>query len=94
MIDPSLRRKKTGDILCDVGKYLLTVIPFTYFMSDRPSIIYVLLATAIAGVAFVTFGVYLTSIGHESITGNSKRRKVKILRNSVFIIEEQKDFEK
>ncbi len=94
MIDSSLRRKKTGDILCDVGKYLLTVIPFTYFMSDRPSIIYVLLATAIAGVAFVTFGVYLSSIGHESITGSSKRRKVKILRNSVFIIEEQKDSEK
>jgi len=89
MIDPSLRRKKLGDILCDIGKYLLTVIPFTYFMSDRPSVVYVLLATAIAGAAFIIFGVYLSSVGSESSTGRSKRRKVKLLRNSVFLIEEE-----
>ena len=91
MIDPSLKWKKLGDVMCDIGKYLLTVIPFTYFMSDMPNVIYVLLATAVAGVMFIIFGVYLTSFASKMTIGNSKKRKVKILRNAVFVIEEQKD---
>ncbi|MBR1503694.1 MAG: hypothetical protein IJ618_07430 [Prevotella sp.] len=89
MIDPSLKWKKLGDVLCDIGKYLLTVIPFSYFMADRPNVVYVLLSTAIGGVAFIIFGIYFNSYASDLVSGKTKKRKVKLLKNSVFVIEEQ-----
>ena len=89
MIDQSLKWKKLGDVLCDIGKYLLTVIPFTYFMDDKPYVIYILLSTATGGLAFIIFGIYFTSYSSDIVSGKTKKRKVKVLRNSVFVIEEQ-----
>ena len=28
-------RQKGGDILCDIGKYLVTAVPLTYILSEK-----------------------------------------------------------
>ena len=90
MIDSSLKKKKIGEILCDVGKYMLTVIPFTYFMADKPGTVYVLIATAIAGFFLIIFGIYFVSHSKsKEVFGNSRKKKITILRNSVFVVEEE-----
>ena len=84
-------RKKIGDVLCDIGKYMLTVIPFTYLMSDKPGGFYVTIATAVFGVLLVILGLYF--IRHSSpfaVKGNSSKRRIRILKNSVFVVEEEK----
>ena len=92
MTDPALKRRKLGDILCDIGKYLLTVIPFTYLMADRAGAVYVILATALCGLLLICFGLYFVehSVSVKS-TGNSKKKKIRVLRNSVFVVEEEKE---
>ena len=90
MTDSSLKKKKIGEILCDVGKYMLTVIPFTYFMADKPGTLYVLIATAFAGFFLIVFGIYFVShSASKEVSGNSHKKKIKILRNSVFVVEEE-----
>ena len=90
MMDSSLRRKKIGEVLCDVGKYMLTVIPFTYFMADKPDTLYVLIATAFTGFCFIVFGIYFVShSASKEVSGNLHKRKIKVLRNSVFVVEEE-----
>ncbi len=91
MSNQILGKKKVGDVLCDIGKYMLTVIPFTYFMADKPGALYVLIVTAIVGVFMIIFGIYFIShSASQEIKGNSQRKKIKLLKNSVFIVEEEK----
>ena len=84
------QKKKLTDVLCDLGKYIATAVPLAYFVSDKPGVGYVVIATTIAGIVLVTFGLYFTksaeSDGHHS---NVRKRKVRILKNAVFQIEEQ-----
>lgn len=91
MTNSALKKKKIGEVLCDIGKYMLTVIPFTYFMADKPETVFVLIATAIIGSFLIVFGIYFVSHSTSiAESGNSRKRKVKILKNSVFVIEEEK----
>ena len=52
------QKKKAGDVLCDIGKYMLTVVPFSYFLSDKPSAVWIVIGTAFFGVLFILFGLY------------------------------------
>jgi hypothetical protein len=82
------QRKKTGDVLCDIGKYMLTVIPFSYIISDKPGMYFVIIGTAFFGMLFILFGLYFTKSPESSSAVKKGRRKIRILKNTVFIVEE------
>ena len=85
------QKKKAGDVLCDIGKYMLTVVPFSYFVTDKPDALYVIIGTAFFGFLFVLFGLYLSKEKKDRhYSGTSWKRKIKVLKNSVFVVEEQK----
>ena len=85
------QKKKAGDVLCDIGKYMLTVVPFSYFVADKPDAMYVIIGTAFFGFLFVLFGLYLSKEKKDKrVSGTSEKRKIRVLRNSVFVVEEQK----
>ena len=78
-----------GDVLCDIGKYMLTVIPFTYVMADRPSIPYVIATTAFFGLLFIIFGLYFVKVSETNAFGQkAKKKKYRLLKNAVFTVEE------
>ncbi|MBR1519758.1 MAG: hypothetical protein IJ635_00795 [Bacteroidaceae bacterium] len=84
------QRKKIGDILCDIEKYMVTVVPFGYFFSDKPYALYVIVGTAFFGFLFILFGLYYTKKPDDkSISTASGKRKIKILKNATFVVEEQ-----
>lgn len=85
-----LRRRKLGDLLCDIGKYLLTVLPLTYFMSELEGFIYVLCVTALVGVGFIIYGLYFIGMSSgNAASGTARKRKIRVLRNAVFVVEEE-----
>jgi hypothetical protein len=85
-------KKKIGDVLCDIGKYMLTVIPFTYMMSDKPAISYVVIMMAFWGLLFILFGLFFIKKSEsKDIRGNSRKKKIRILKNAVFVVEEETD---
>ena len=49
------------------------------------------MATTIAGIVLVTFGLYIAKLAEkgDGDFSNARKRKVKILKNAVFQIEEQ-----
>ena len=86
------QKKKTGDLLCDTGKYLVTVVPLTYVLSDKYDSVYVIVFSAFFGLLFVIFGLFF--IKHSEMkkpTSTGKVKKYKLLRNSVYTVEELKD---
>lgn len=84
------QRQKIGDVLCDIGKYMITVVPFSYFVSDNPNAIYILIGTAFFGFLFVLFGLYFIKNRTPKVTNvNSEKKKIKILKNTVFVVEEE-----
>ena len=84
------QRQKIGDVLCDIGKYMITVVPFSYFVSDTPNAIYILIGTAFFGFLFVLFGLYFIKNRTPKVTNvNSEKKKIKILKNTVFVVEEE-----
>ena len=91
MTDFRLGKSKVGDVFCDMGKYMLTVIPFTYFMSDKDGILSIIIVLVFVGVLFLLFGLYFVShySSSEAMSGNSHKRKIKVLKNSVFVVEEE-----
>ncbi len=91
MTDFRLGKRKLGDVLCDIGKYMLTVIPFTYFMSDKDGILSIIMVLVFVGILFLLFGFYFVShsSSYEMISGKSHKRKIKVLKNSVFVVEEE-----
>lgn len=86
-----IQKKKLADVLCDFGKYIATAVPLGYFIADKPGVGYLVIATTISGVLFITYGLILTKYAEEYSVKNGKshKRKVKILKNAVFQIEEQ-----
>ena len=91
MTEPSTTKKKLGDLLCDIGKYMLTVIPFTYIMADKPAVLYVVISTAVSGVSLILSGLYFISHSGKKVSaGTSKKRRIRVLKNSVFVVEEEK----
>ena len=90
MIDEA-QRKKMGDILCDIGKYMVTVVPFGYFFSDKPYTLPIIIGTAFFGFLFILFGLYFTKrIDDKSISTSSNKKKIKKLKNTTFVVEESK----
>ena len=84
------QRKKLGDILCDLGKYMLTVVPFSYLISDKPSVIYIIVGTTLFGLLMIIFGLYFVkNVKRRQTTGQAGKKKVKVLKNSTFVIEEE-----
>ena len=89
MIDEA-QRKKLGDVICDVGKYMLTVIPFSYFLSDRPSMVYVVISAAVFGVLLTILGLYFVGSVNSKKNGSTKnKRKIRIMKNTVLWVEEE-----
>ena len=85
------QRKNTGDLLCDIGKYMLTVVPFSYFISDKPDTVYVIIGTAFFGFLFVLFGLYFSKPQQQtSVSGKAGKRKIRVLKNAVFVVEEER----
>ena len=92
MIDEA-QRKKMGDILCDIWKYMVTVVPFGYFFSDKPYTLPIIIGTAFFGFLFILFGLYFTKrTDDKSISTSSNKKKIKILKNTTFVVEESKWF--
>ena len=83
------QRKQLADVLCDLGKYIATAIPVAYFVANKPGIGYVMMATIFFGLLFVIFGLYFVKSSESNNLSNARKRKVKILKNAVFQIEEQ-----
>ena len=87
-MEPS-QRKKLGDVLCDLGKYMLTVVPFSYFISDKPDTLYIVISIVVFGLLLILFGLYFIKQPEEKTTGTSKKRNIKLLKNTVFVVEEK-----
>lgn len=86
------QKRKTGDLLCDTGKYLITVVPLTYVLSDKYDSIYVIVFSAFFGFLFVVFGLFFIRHSETKRTvSTGKVRKYKLLKNSVYTVEELKD---
>lgn len=84
-------KKKIGDLLCDIGKYMLTVVPFSFMLSDKPGLLYVTIITTFSGIVLILFGLYFIKHSESvSASGNAQKRKIRILKNSVFVVEEEK----
>lgn len=84
------QKGKFGDVLCDIGKYMLTVVPFTYFMGESKGAIYIAITMVVMGMLIVVSGLYFTKKSESaSVSGTGKKRKIRILRNAVFVVEEQ-----
>ena len=85
------KKKKVGDLMCDIGKYMVTVIPFTYFLQQPDDMVYVISATAVVGVLLMIFGIHFVSQSAvNAVSGNARKRKIRLLRNATFTVEEQK----
>ena len=84
------QRRKTGDLMCDIGKYIATAVPLSYFVADKPYMWLVVVIATFSGLSFIIFGLYFVKKA-ESEPGHvgGKRRKVRLLKNVVFQIEEQ-----
>ena len=88
----SSQKKKLGDLLCDTGKYLVTVVPLTYVLSDKFDSLYVILFSAFVGVLFVIFGLFFIHHSETSaMTGSGKVKKYKLLKNAIYTVEEVKE---
>ena len=84
------QKKKLGDLLCDIGKYLITVVPLSYFLSDKDDVIYVVIGTAFFGLLLILFGLYfIKSSENMTVSKTKQKRKIKVLRNTVFVVEEE-----
>jgi hypothetical protein len=84
------QKNKAGDVLCDVGKYMLTAVPLSYFLSDKPGSAYVIFGTAVFGFLFILFGLYFVKSAElTKQQSKGKKRKIRILKNSVFVVEEE-----
>lgn len=85
------QKNKLGDVLCDVGKYMLTVVPFGYFFSEQRYAVLIIIAVAVSGACLVFLGLKLVKKTDESVTVNnaSSKKKVKLLKNTTYVIEEQ-----
>ncbi len=84
------QKGKFGDVLCDIGKYMLTVVPFTYFMGESKGAIYIAITMVVMGMLIVASGLYFTKKSESaSVSETGKKRKIRILRNAVFVVEEQ-----
>ena len=83
------QKKKAGDVLCDIGKYMLTVVPFSYFLSDKPAAVWIVIGTAFFGVLFILFGLYFVKHAEsKSVLGKGKKKKFKLMKNAVYSVEE------
>ena len=69
--------KKLGDVFCDIGKYMLTVVPFTYLMSEKPGELYIAITTTISGVLFILYGLYFISHSDSVSVSGKKKKKTK-----------------
>ena len=85
------QKKKLADVFCDFGKYIATAVPLAIYVADKSGIGYVVIATTLSGVLFVSFGLYIGKLAEkgDGDLSNARKRKVKILKNAVFQIEEQ-----
>ena len=84
------QRKKTGDLMCDIGKYIATAVPLSYVVADKPYMWLVVVIAAFSGFSFIIFGLYFVKKAEgEPDHGGGKRRRVRLLKNAVFQIEEQ-----
>ena len=87
----NLQKKKVSDVLCDMGKYMVTVVSFSYFLSDKPDMLYVVIGMSVFGILFILFGLYFAKYGKDaSTTTSGQKKKIRILKNSVFVVEEEK----
>lgn len=86
------QKKKLGDVLCDIGKYMLTVVPFSFIISDKPDTLFVIIGTAFFGFLFILFGLYFVKYGKLlDSTKKGQKKKIKVLKNTVFVVEEEPD---
>ena len=86
----SQQKKKVGDVLCDIVKYMLTVVPFSFVVSDKPDTLYVIIGTAFFGFLFVLFGLYFVKQGNNAtVINKGSKKRIKILKNTVFVVEEE-----
>ena len=83
------QKKKVGVVLCDIGKYMLTVVPFSYFLSDKPDAVWIVIGTAFFGVLFILFGLYFVKHAEsKSVLGKGMKKKFKLMKNAVYSVEE------
>ena len=92
----SSARRKIGDILSDLGKYVLTAVPVAYFLSSYHDFtIEVMLFVAVAGVFLCMAGIYVINSADkleehlQSVKG--KKHKVRLMKNAVISIESIKE---
>ena len=76
--------------MCDIGKYIATAVPLSFVVADRPYMWLVVIVAAFSGLSFIIFGLYFVKKAEsESNHAGGKRRRVRLLKNAVFQIEEQ-----
>ncbi len=86
------QKGKLGDLLCDIGKYMLTVVPFTYLMGESTDTLFIAVTMVVMGMLIVVSGLYFTKRSESvSVKGNTEKRKIRVLKNTVFIVEEEKN---
>lgn len=86
-------RRKIGDIFTDLGKYVLTAVPIAFFVSSAHEISWIVLVIiSISGLLLCISGIYIINTADQLDANVTKRkgkqRRVKIQKNSVFVIEE------
>lgn len=95
MISPELRHN-LGKLFTDLGKYLLTALPFGYLLNTKtePQLSLFLLILLV-GVMFCFFGVRY-SVNAEQLFKKEKelqrkgrKKKIKLLKNTTLVVEEE-----
>lgn len=81
-------RKKGGDFLCDIGKYLVTAVPLTYILSEKFDSYFIVIVTSLAGVILILFGLYFIRKSETEPVRKGKIKKIRLLKNSVYTVEE------
>lgn len=92
----SSARRKIGDILSDLGKYVLTAVPVAYFLSSYHDFtIEVMLYVAIVGVFLCFAGIYVINsadkLEEHMQRVKGKKHRVRLIKNAVISIETLND---
>ena len=81
-------RQKGGDILCDIGKYLVTAVPLTYILSEKFESYLIVIVTSLSGLILILFGLYFIRRSESETMKKGRIKKIKLLKNSVYTVEE------
>ena len=91
MIFPA-SKKKIGDILADLGKYVMTAVPVAYYVTKGNSFSFdIFLYSFLVGALLCIIGIYMINNAEKMEEAlrrrQGKKHKLKLMRNAQFEIE-------